>query len=177
MTQKSKLNGYSRISILSHWLTVIVLFILLIADPTDNDGLAFVIHVSGGTLIGVFLLWRVGWRIFRGLPTRPKQDNRYNFVANIVIWGFVWSIFVVVMTGYLLPWLEGEPIRAFDFIEIAAPIAPMPNLYGFTILIHNIAGHLIFVLLGFHVLGALKHIFVDKDGVVKRMFKSSGGNA
>ena len=70
------------------------------ATARDEAG----IHVSGGAIAGVFLLWRVWHRARRGMVALPDQAFLLNAAARVVQWGFLVAIVVAVITGYLLPW-------------------------------------------------------------------------
>ena len=145
---------------------------LFFTHEGDRGGTALAFHVGGGAILGLFLLWRVGRRILRGMTDKPDQAAIYNLASQIVIWGFLIAILVVVISGYLLPWSRGLAIDVFSLFQIPSPIAAN---YGFHELIeevHELSGQLIVPLFLLHLLGALKHRFIDKDNVMQRMTKS-----
>jgi len=176
-TQRQKLqhlralNGYNRTSIIVHWITVIAILALFFTHeaPPDSAGLAF--HIGAGAILGVFLLWRVARRLFRGFTRKPDQARAYNAIASLVLWGFLISIVLVVTTGYLLPWTHGHALEIYG-LSIPSPLPDLHVLHSPMEKIHNIAGHAFLPLLLVHVLGVLKHAVVDRDDVPIRMFKS-----
>ncbi len=163
-------NGYTPTSIIIHWLAAALIIILFLTHEGDRGGIASVIHVSGGAAAGVFLLWRVWYRITRGLPEKSAQAPIFNFASGIVIWGFLVSIVVVIVTGYLLPWSRGLPLEIFSIISIPSPMALNHEFHEIIEEIHEISGQVFVPLLALHILGALKHAFIDRDGITKRMF-------
>ena len=94
---------------------------------------------------------------------------------------YTYSFYVIMIGMPLLGWamVSASPIpiptRIFDTV-------PWPNIPGivrdealadfFKMLHHNIA-HFTMVLIALHVGAALKHQFVNKDGLLSRMFPGS----
>ncbi len=60
-------TGYSRASIIVHWITAIMVIALFFTHEGDRGSTALAFHVGGGAILGLFLLWRVGRRIMRGM--------------------------------------------------------------------------------------------------------------
>ncbi|MGI9355302.1 MAG: cytochrome b [Rhizobiaceae bacterium] len=150
MTGKAA-NGYSRISIIAHWLAAIAVIALFFTLEGDRDSLSVAFHISGGALIGIFLIWRVSRRVMRGFPAKPVQHPLLNLASQIVLWSLLLSILVVTLSGYQLPWSIGRPI--------------------------DISGHVIIPLVLLHIAGALKYWLWDRDGVMQRMMPGTEGGA
>ena len=49
-------DGYSQLSIVTHWIAAIIVIALFLTHEGERGSAAYVIHVSGGALVGVFLL-------------------------------------------------------------------------------------------------------------------------
>ena len=145
---------------------------LFFTHEGDRGSAAFAFHVGGGAILGLFLLWRVGRRILRGMTEKPDQAAIYNLASQIVIWGFLVAIIIVVISGYLLPWSRGMAIDVFGLFQIPSPIAANHDFHELIEEVHEISGQLIVPLFLLHLLGALKHRFIDKDNVMQRMTKS-----
>ncbi len=175
MSASDRTEGYSRISILVHWLTAIFVVILFITHEGERGDLAYAIHVGGGALVGLFLLWRVGYRMKRGMTRAPDQSPALNVVSAIVLWGLLLTIFVVTLSGYFLPWADGVSLNIFGTLAVPSPMSANPPLLEFMETVHEISGHLIPILLGLHILGAAKHLIIDRDTVVRRMLKALPG--
>lgn len=181
MDRKMPKAGYSLTSIITHWVAAIIVIVLFLthegALDRDSNSTTFFIHISGGAIAGLFLLWRVWRRIVRGTAIKPDQHYIFNIVSKIVIWGFLAAIVAVVVSGYLLPWSLGRPLGIFGLINIPSPMSPSPNFREFLEKVHDVSGRILVPLFVLHVLGTAKHAFIDKDGVAIRMLKSvSGGH-
>jgi cytochrome b561 len=96
-------TGYSHLSIITHWLGAILVIALFATYEGKPGDAVYVFHVSFGPIAGLFLLWRVWHRIRCGFTDKPDQANIYNLASRIVIWGFLVSIVLVIISGYFLP--------------------------------------------------------------------------
>ena len=167
-------GGYSRISIITHWLAAIAVVALFFTHEGGRDSLSFAFHVSGGALIGLFLIWRVSRRVMRGFPAKPDQHPLFNLASQIVLWGLLLSIIVVTLTGYLLPWSVGRSIDVVGLFSIPSPFSASRDFHEAMEEIHDVSGHVIIPLVLLHIAGALKHWLWDKDGVMQRMVGPEG---
>ncbi len=171
MPTPTRSDGYSRASILVHWIAAIVIVALFLTHEGERGSAAYAFHLSGGAIAGVFLLWRVWRRARRGMTAKPDQAAVFNLASQVVLWGFLAAIVVVTVTGYLLPWSLGRPLDIFGLVAIPSPIGGSRPLHEFVEEAHEIAGQLFPLLLILHVLGAAKHRFLDRDGIAARMFR------
>lgn len=172
MPDTRRRDGYSRLSIALHWVAAILVIALFVTHEGKRGSTEYFIHVSFGAVAGLFLLWRVWHRVRRGITEKPDQAIVLNIASQIVIWGFLAAIVVVVITGYLLPWSVGRPLDILGLVAIPSPMAFNRDFHEFVEEVHEISGQLFLPLLALHILGAAKHAFIDKDGVARRMFKS-----
>lgn len=165
-------GGYSRLSIIVHWIAAICVVALFFTHEGNRDSLSFAFHVSGGAVIGVFLIWRVLYRTRRGFASKPDQHVLLNLVSKLVLWGLLISILAVTVTGYLLPWSVGQPISFGGLFDIPSPLPRSRPLHELMEQVHDLAGHVIVPLFLLHVLGAMKHLIINRDGVMQRMIRS-----
>ena len=163
-------EGYSRLSIIVHWLAAALVIALFFTHEAGRGTAAYVFHVSGGAIVGLFLLWRVWHRIRRGTPDPPQQSRFFNFVAGAVHWSLLVLIVVAIISGYLLPWSMGLPLDVFGF-AIPSPMERNRELHDLIERIHDVSGHLFIPLLALHVAGALKHLILYRRGGALRMVR------
>ncbi|MCB1456193.1 MAG: cytochrome b/b6 domain-containing protein [Nitratireductor sp.] len=162
-------NAYSATSIWVHWLTAILVVALFFTHESERGSTGNIFHVSGGILIALFFFWRIMRRMRNGISAKPDQSELLNWLSRIVLWGIVLALLVVSVTGLLLPWTGGRAIDLFG-LSIPSPITGSRSLHGFFEEVHDIAGHAFIPLVALHVLGVVKHAFMDADkGVVLRM--------
>ena len=174
MSSERRSDGYSRLSIAAHWIAAIIVIALFATHEADDGGIQYFIHVSLGGAAGLFLLWRVWHRVRHGMTDKPDQPALLNLASQVVIWGLLAAIVVVVLTGYLLPWSLGKPVDLLGLVFIPSPLPASYAFHEFIEEVHETAGHLFLPLVGLHLLGAAKHAFIDRDGIAQRMIRSVG---
>jgi cytochrome b561 len=91
-------------------------------------------------------------------------------LAKIVKIGLLVCIAGAVLTGTALPWAEGKDLVIGSLI-IPSFMTTNEVLAQTLEVMHELFSHLWIPLLVLHVLGALKHALMDKDGVLSSMFK------
>ena len=170
----ARAGNYSAVSVVAHWLAAILIVALLFTHSATRGTAGYAIHVSGGAIAGLFLLWRVWRRVRRGMAHAPPQAPILNLAARLVHWGLLLLIAVVAVSGYLLPWSLGEALDVFG-VGIPSPMDASPALHAFLVRVHDVAGHLFIPLLGLHVAGAVKHAVFDRRGTALRMVRPAPG--
>jgi cytochrome b561 len=166
-------DRYSVISVSLHWIAAISVIVLFLThEGAKQPGTNF--HVSAGALLGMLLLWRVFHRLRNGVADKTPQHFLLNLLSRVVVWAFLGAIAVVVVTGYLIAWTNGQPLDVFGF-GIPSPLPSMAGLHSVVRGAHNSVGEVFVPLLLLHVLGALKHAILDRDGVLTRMFRPVAG--
>lgn len=68
----------------------------------------------------------------------------------------------------MLAWGQGQPMRVFGWFAIPSPGVPF-GIRRTVEIVHSLAADAPVPLVGLHILGALKHALIDRDGVVRRM--------
>ncbi len=172
----AKQYQYGWVSIALHWIVAgVVIWLFLNGEQMEHAQSREVrlplmlAHNSVGVLLIVAALVRTAVRLVKGMPARPKQFVLFEVLAGAVPWLLLVTVLVVIVTGVLAWWSVGRPIGFFGLFDIPSPMAPDRPLHSRMERIHGIASHLILPLAALHVLGALKHLFIDRDGVFKRM--------
>jgi cytochrome b561 len=117
------------------------------------------------------LLWRLGHRPPADLPM-PAWQRRAAHLAHGLLYGL---FFAVPLAGWAYSSAAGFPIVWFgvlplpDFVPVDRELAELLKT-----LHHGLAYGLAAVVV-LHVAGALKHHFIDRDGLLLRMRPGRGG--
>lgn len=169
---------YGRVSRALHWITAI-LFIALIPMGIFGSMIPlnawlishyFVVHKTIGTLALVLLVVRLLWNRRSKRPemdaTLKPAERRWAHRVHIALYVLM---IAVPVTGYVMTSLHGYGTYLFAW-EIP-PFVPESKTYIFWGLFHKyLLPYTIYIVLGAHVLGALKHQLIDKHGsALKRM--------
>jgi len=176
MTDKTEAT-YGGVSRLNHWIGAVVFASLLIVGfilsydvlPDEQAGDVRNLHKATGTLVLLFAIWRVTWRIGQGFP--PAASDRANWeltLSRAVHGALLLTLIVMPLSGVLMSLLGGRPIDMYGLFTIP-PVAEMKDLARSLRKVHEVAGYTLAVLIGLHVAGALKHAVMDKDATLRRM--------
>lgn len=179
---------YTRVAIVLHWLIAIMLVSMVFYGwwMEDLRELAFAGEVSfgdvqaaynwhktAGITILVLSLGRLAWRLTHRVPPLPVTMTRWEaFAARFTHVAFYAVMIGAPIGGYITASAYGSSFPILLFNEIGLPKLPVPQTEAFQGLagsIHGAGGWVIFALLALHAGAALKHHFIDRDGVLKRM--------
>ena len=169
-------SGYGWPSIVLHWVgagLVVALYLIgeqmedLARGPERTEMLA--LHVSIGTIAIVLLGARILWRVFQREPVPPADPKPVQLLARIVKWGLLAMIAALILTGPFMQWTAGQPLDVFGMVSVPSPLPAMESLNEALEEVHEFASQAIVPLLALHVLGALKHLIFNRDGVFQRI--------
>jgi len=126
------------------------------------------IHKSLGMLLFLMLVFRLVWRL---LNVRPVlMGKAWEQVIALLVHRLHYIVlFVLMVTGYVIPTAEGVGIDVFGWFTVPAIISFDQAQADMIALIHRYAAWAAMGLAGAHAAAALKHHFVDKDRTLLRM--------
>ncbi len=176
MTLTDRDTGYGWLSIVLHWIAaglVVVLYLSgeeleeLVRGAERTDVLAQ--HLSIGAIAVVVLGARILWRIAQRGPKPVAQAPALKLLSHLVQWGLLTALAVLILSGPVIQWSVGRSVDVFGLVSIPSMLPEMRWLHGALEEIHEFASHALIPLLALHVLGALKHLIIDRDDVFRRM--------
>lgn len=182
MTWTNTKVSYGWLAIALHWIAafgVIAMFASgLAADAVHDQGdratfLARMgLHISiGGTMI-TFFAARIILHYTQPTPVKPVQARWLNILASVVQHLLLLGMLIQIVSGPLAVWSGGRAINIFGLVSLPSPFgARVESVHEFAETMHLVGRALIFFTLPIHVLGALKHLVVDRDGVFSRMLR------
>jgi len=170
-------NRYSTVSLILHWLTAVLVItqIVLIQAHEATDGpisREFVnIHKSVGLSILVLTLIRLGWRVANPAIPLPVDTPRWQkLVARGTHVLFYILLLAMPLVGWAASSAAGRDIVWFGLFDWPLlPIGGGRDVARDLMDLHESAAKLLIALVILHVLGALKHHFIDRDNVLHRM--------
>ena len=169
-------NGYGWISIVLHWSTAIVILVMWfvgtsisIAEGADQDKLIR-LHTTIGILAYALLWLRVLWRVLQGHPgPLPKQRGVFYKIGVWVHLTMVGAIAALLVSGPLMAWSGGIPIRVFDWFSIPAPFGKQTGLFNVIHTVHEAAAAVVIIGAALHIGGVIKHVAFNRDGTFAKM--------
>ena len=173
-------SGYGWVSIAAHWLTAIVVLTMWTlgtmsqTDVQDDAAWYAHLHMSIGVSVYVLLWGRILWRFTVGHPApHPGQSAILFPVAKTFHYLFLIAIGVMLISGPLMVWAGGDAIEVFAF-AIPSPFAPSTGLHDLLRRVHGVTASIIILSAVLHILAALKHIVINRDGTFDKIMIADG---
>ena len=131
-------------------------------------------HKWAGVTILALSLWRLVWRLTHRPPALPARIERampgWQRVAFHGTHHLMYLLFFAVpLLGWAYSSAKGYPIVWFgvlplpDWVPVSEPLAQVLKP------LHALSAYGLIGLVALHVAAALKHQFVDRDGLIDRM--------
>lgn len=130
---------------------------------------AFNLHKSIGLTILIAMVVRLAWRASHPPPPLPRMPPWQARAARINHWVLYACLFLQPLTGYLGSALSGYPVLYFGFVLPSwAPKSVF--LKDLLSVVHLVDSCILAAAIAIHVAAALKHQFVDRNGLLRRMW-------
>lgn len=169
-------TSYGSISRFNHWLGALLVLVLLaiglyFEDMPRGDVKKFWrgLHIAIGAFASLFFLWRVYWRMRSASPRELPQARPLQLVSKTVHVLLLTGIAVLALTGPLSIWATGRGIPVMGWFSIPSPFPEFRSLHRPLEEIHSYVADAMLYLISLHLLGVIKHQFIDRDHILKRM--------
>ncbi|MEA1941304.1 MAG: cytochrome b [Pseudomonadota bacterium] len=179
---------YTAVAIALHWILAVLLIGMVFfgwymedlrhgfSDGTvllEDVQQAYNLHKTTGMLVLILSLLRLGWRLTHKTPGMPEGMKAWEkLAAHATHWAFYGLMIGMPIMGWISASASELPSFLFNNPDLPLPRLPVPQSEGLHEVsgsIHGAGGWPILILFGLHVLAALKHQFVDRDGLIARM--------
>jgi cytochrome b561 len=177
---------YDQVAIALHWLIAVGVLIQIALGwwmidipklPAGVRAYWFNLHKSIGITLGALFVARIVWRLMHRPPPLPSTMPRWQAHAagasHVLLYA---CMFTMPLAGYLGSIFSGYPIRYFGMT--------LPGwgwkddvLKDFFSSVHFVAALVFMLLITLHVLAAMKHLWIDRDGVFHRMLPARRASA
>ena len=181
MALKDSGDRFGGISIVNHWTMAILVvgmlaFGLYIEDLrwTEETRYLLQLHKSVGILVLVLAVWRILWRMYCGFPDAAGPMKAWeSFLARAVHYALLVGVLIMSISGYVRSAAGGHPVDFFGLFSLPG-LSENKALSSAAAEVHEVAGTLLIVLIALHVLAAMEHHFIDRDGTLRRMIGKAG---
>lgn len=173
----SRADGkYSGPAIFFHWASAVLVFVMaglgwymLSIEEQPGSLWYFALHMSLGLTVAFLLVLRLGWRVLRPparLPhTVPGWQTR---AAKLTHFALYVLLVLMPLTGYLGASFSGEGV-AFFGLPTPGWAVRNDSLKEQLFTAHSTIAWVLVGFVALHVLAALKHLLIDRDGIFQRM--------
>jgi cytochrome b561 len=182
------IQRYTRTAVVLHWLIALLItvnvILALTADYLPDDWVRPVINTHksiGITVLGLALM-RILWRLTHRPPPLPRGYPGWERIGAHVAHA---ALYVLIFTLPLSGWLHDSawkdaathPMSLFGIVPwprigwvMDAPPVLKEQLHDRFGALHTWAGYVLYGLFALHVLGALKHQWIDREPELQRMW-------
>ena len=112
-------------------------------------------------------------RAWRSLnPHPPLPDNLKPYERRLAHFSHValyTLLFAIPLSGWTMSSARGFPVSWFGFLQLPDLVPKSRPLYDALLLTHQTLAWFLFAVVALHVAGALKHHFIHRDDVLRRM--------
>lgn len=184
MTIRNTTVRWGAVSQLLHWLIVALIIaqvtLASMADdlpPVKKIGL-LAWHKSIGITILLLAVIRLLWRWMNPTPLLPGTLKPYErALANFTHATLYVLLFIMPLSGWMMSSARGFPVAWFGFfpkswfgsVQLPDLVPKNKPLYDALLTTHQALQWVLYTVVALHVLAALKHHFMLKDNVLKRM--------
>jgi len=168
---------YTAPAIALHWLLALALFGLfgmglymtgLSMSPTRLK--LYNWHKWAGVTVLALSFLRLAWRLTHRPPAdvaMPTWQARAAHAAHVALYVL---FFAVPLAGWAYSSAAGFPVVWFGVLPLPDLVAPNRELAEAIKPVHKILAYTMAAIVVVHVAGAFKHQFVDRDGLLRRMW-------
>ncbi len=169
-------DTYGSLAKFFHWtIAALILGLILVGfymvglerSPLRGDLYSY--HKS----FGVLVLWLVGlrilWRLYSQQPEPHENHQKWERLLAKVTHIFLYVAMIgMPLSGWLMSSAGGYPVSLFG-LEMPSLIGKNPEIGKRMNQIHGILPYILTGAIALHVIGALKHHYMDRDSTLKRM--------
>jgi len=182
MNFRNTTRSWGVVSKALHWLIVLLIINqAVIANraeglPLGADKLqAIGLHKSLGMTILVLAILRLVWRWANPVPTLDGMAKGWERAAAHISHFLLYAlIFAVPLSGWLMSSARNFPVSWFGVFQFPDLVGPDKQFYELMHDLHPLLFSALVIVALAHIAGALKHHFIDKNEVLKRMLPFGG---
>jgi len=174
---------YGLIAQFLHWMTASLVLVMILlgllmvqlpinsTEETEYKFWFYSLHKTIGIVVFAIASLRIIWAIVQPHPVLLNGENKLeSLAAKTIHWTLYCAIFLMPLTG----WIQHSASEGFAHIwwpfAQDLPFVPksvrLASIFGTA---HTFTAILLIVSVVFHVGGALKHAFIDRDSTLARM--------
>lgn len=168
---------YTTVAIIFHWLVALMIIgafsmglFMTDLSPSPTKLKYFSWHKWAGVTILAIATLRLLWRLSHPAPAYPASMPAWQKSSASVLHGLLYVLmFAVPLSGYFYTLSAGYPVVYFGLFKLPVLIEKNAALKPVLQAVHFWLNMTLASAVALHVAAALKHQFIDHDGVLRRM--------
>lgn len=167
---------YTNVAIWLHWIIGIALlaqlalglFMVEIPKETPDRAWYFNLHKSIGVTLSLFILLRIWWRLGHRPPPLDRIIPAWQVVASkISHWALYLGMVAMPVTGIIMSSYSKYGVKAWGVQLLAG--SDDKGAREFWLELHELSADILMAIIAIHIVAALKHLVVEKNGVFQRI--------
>ncbi|PCJ97871.1 MAG: hypothetical protein COA45_09295 [Zetaproteobacteria bacterium] len=179
MEQRDSYHVFSKII---HWVTALLILGLLFLGfymtslSFSEDKLAlYGWHKSFGLLVLALTSVRVLWHVTKHKPKPLETHKKWERViarsAHIFLY---FALFIMPLSGWIMSSAGDFAVKFFG-LNVPDLVQKNESLFQNSRQVHEIIAFILLLIVGLHMAGALKHHFIDRDIILRRITTANLG--
>lgn len=174
-------DRYSRTAMALHWVIALAVlgqiafgWYLQTVPRLTPDRTVFVnLHKSTGLVIGILILVRLAWRLTHKPPPLPAAMPAWERRAARASHALLYACMLIMpLAGYTASNFSKFGVKLFNRIVLPPWGVDDRAVYAFFNGLHVATSYVFVALIAIHIAAALKHLFLPRYGVFRRMLPS-----
>lgn len=173
---KNSQTSYGIIAKSFHWIIFVLVLGMIFAgyfmgDIADKPTRAMVVnaHKLTGLCILSLMILRMLWAFMNPKPELPAGTPSWQRVLERMVHVLLYVLLIAMpLSGWVGAVAAGHAPHLFA-LQFSLPIAQSHALDDFSFSIHDVLAVVIITLVSLHILAALYHHVIKKDGILRRM--------
>lgn len=166
---------YGSIAISLHWLVALLIIGLLSLGlymtslPLGPQKLKlYGWHKATGLAVLALVLYRLFWRFINITPELllPWWEK---LAAQLMHWGLYGLMIAMPLTGWLMSSAAGFPVSFFGLFTVPSLMPANDEWRHLFASMHEYLAYVLIAAITLHILAALKHHFINKDTILRRI--------
>ena len=175
MTLRNTTRAWGTLSKSLHWTIVLLILcqplLAMYADSLSGPAkiAPLALHKSLGITVLALAIIRLVWRWLNPVPSTGHLATWERALARLSHVALYALIFAMPLTGWMMSSARNFPVSWFNLAQLPDLVRPGRGTYE---LMHDLHGALFAALACvalLHIAGALKHHFIDRNDVLRRM--------
>ncbi len=175
----SRVSGrYTGFAIALHWLVAVLVLVLIglglymtdIPRGTPERASFYNLHKSIGVTVFLIVIVRLWWRARNPPPPLPPTVPSWQVTASRLSHALLYMCLILMpVAGFSASQFTKYGVTYFGLFKIPPMGSENKAIYDLLQGVHETTAWVLMTIIIIHVLAALKHLVVDKDGVFQRM--------
>jgi cytochrome b561 len=171
---KNTANSYGSIAKFFHWFIAITLLCLFISGYNlENLGIATLrkAHKALGFIVLLMVVARLLWRFSNITPVYESSMQKWMILSAHSMHYMLYALMIIVpLAGFIASNAGQYPVSFLFLFDMPSLfVSKNPELSKDSMFIHKQAALIFVYAIGAHILAALYHHYIKKDGILKRM--------